>query len=91
MTLSKSDQKLLSLLIEERNKLIASDKAYRHQSSIDKLTRSIVGIRNTIVYESMEWKTASSLEEAGFPVMRNPDGSVIRLLKKGESISLRMF
>ncbi len=88
MNLSKHDQRILSLLIEERDKLTSQPKAYRHADAVMKLNKSIVGIRNTAVYLAMpESRVDLPIQQP----MTNPDGSVIRLLKKGESISLRAF
>lgn len=76
-----SDIKLLNILIAERDKLLSSAKPYHHQSSIDKLTKSIVDIRNTQVYAAMPER----IDTDGI------DMSKTIVLKRGESITLRPF
>lgn len=83
MYMSSHDAKILSILIEERNKLTGEAKAYRHQSSIDKLTHSIVAIRNNCVYQEMQ-PPIDSLPDDGICTAKSV------LLKRGDSITLRM-
>jgi len=81
MNLSKHDQRILSLLIEERDKLTSQPKAYRHADAVMKLNKSIVGIRNTATYESMPESPKEHTIQAGKTV----------LMQKGDTISLRAW
>lgn len=81
MTLSKHDQRILSLLIEERDKLTSQPKAYRHSESVQKLTKSIVAIKNTAVYQGMVESPVEHTIQAGKTVLMN----------KGDTILLRVW
>lgn len=81
MNLSKHDQRILSLLIEERDKLTSQPKAYRHADAVMKLNKSIVGVRNTAVYQGMPESPKEHTIQAGKTVLMN----------KGDTISLRVW
>lgn len=81
MHLSKHDQRILSMLIEERDKLTSQPKAYRHRESLQKLTNSIVAIKNTAVYQGM----------VESPVDHSIEGGKTILMNKGDTISLRAW
>lgn len=80
MTLSKHDQRTLSLLLEQRDKLTSQPKAYRHADAVIKLNKSIVAIRNTAVYQGMVESPKEHTIQAGKTVLMN----------KGDTISLRV-
>ena len=81
MHLSKNDQRILSLLIEERDKLTSQPKAYRHADAVMKLNKSIVAIKNTAVYQGMPESPKETAVQSGKTV----------LLNKGDTISLRVW
>lgn len=81
MYLSKHDQRILSMLIEQRDKLTSQPKAYRHSDSVQKLTNSIVAIKNTAVYSAMPESSVDYTVQAGKTVLMN----------KGDTISLRVW
>lgn len=81
MNLSKHDQRILSILIEERDKLTSQPKAYKHADAVMKLNKSIVGIRNTATCESMVESPVEHVLQAGKTV----------LMQKGDSIVLRAW
>lgn len=80
MHLSKNDQRILSILIDERDKLVSSPKAYRHADSVHKLNNSIVAIRNTAVYQGMVELT-DEISSSGRTV----------LMTKGQTVTLRAW
>lgn len=81
MNLSKHDQRILSLLIEERDKLTSHPKAYRQADAVMKLNKTIVGIRNTAVYSAMPESPKEHVIQAGKTVLMN----------KGDTIVLRAW
>lgn len=81
MNLSKHDQRILSLLIEQRDSLTSQPKAYRHADAVMKLNKSIVGIKNTAVYQGMAESPVECTIQAGKTV----------LMCKGDVITLRAW
>lgn len=81
MKLSNHDQRILSLLIEQRDKLTSQPKAYRHADAVMKLNKSIVGIRNTATYQSMPESPKEYVLQ---------DGKTV-LMRKGDTITLRAY
>lgn len=79
MYISNHDNRILNMLVEERTRLQSSPKPYHKAAEIDSLTKHIVAIRNTIEYAAV---VCVASEEA---VVSKPI-----VLKRGESISLRM-
>ncbi len=75
MNISNHDNKILSLLLKERTSMQSKHKSLQDTQSIDKLTKAINGIRNNIVYTEM--------------VVNSPSSNT-KLLKKGETITLRI-
>lgn len=79
MYISNDDNRILNMLVEERNRLQSSTKPYHKAAEIESLTKHIVAIRNTIEYASVTCETAEECVESK-PIV----------LKRGESVSLRM-
>lgn len=79
MYISKHDNRILNMLVEERKRLESSLKPYHKAAEIDSLTKHIVAIRNTIEYACVVCEAAEQVVESK-PIV----------LKRGESISLRM-
>jgi hypothetical protein len=84
MHLSNQDKHTLAILLKQRSVLQSSRKPYHHKEAIDKLTKDIVTISNKAVYTAMPERQLERVEHDGI------DTSKTIVLKRGESITLRM-
>lgn len=85
MYISNHDNRILNMLVEERTRLQTSPKPYHKAAEIDALTKHIVAIRNTIEYACVTCEESSFSEASEQVIESKPI-----VLKRGESISLRM-
>lgn len=83
MYISNHDNRILNMLVEERIRLQSSPKPYHKAAEIDSLTKHIVAIRNTIEYAAVVCVADEEVEKV---VVNKPI-----VLKRGESISLRIY